>query len=114
VHAALAVGLIVAVGLALGLPVLDQAAAAELDPLLAGPRNRLLLLGSLCLEPLLCLPEPSPPALAAGQVLGQLGSASLPVDLILGRDDAAGFGDDLGGDLLVGAGGAIACCGGEL
>ena len=107
-HPAGAVGLVVAVGPVLGAPVLDQAPTAELEPLLAGPRDRLLLLGSLCVEALLRLPQPGPPALAAGQVLGQLVAASLAVDLVLGGVDAAGLLEDLGGDLLVGADGAVA------
>ena len=96
-----AVGLVVAVCLALGAPVLDQAPAAELEPLCAVPRHRLCLCGSLSLEPLLGLAKPGAPALAGAQVLGQLVAARLAVELVLGGVDAARLGEDLGGDLLV-------------
>ena len=72
---------------------------AKPEPLLAVPRDRLFPFGSLGVEALLCLVQPGPPALAAGQVLGQLVAAGLAVDLILGGVDVAGFLEDLGGDL---------------
>ena len=107
-HPAGAVGLVVAVCPALGLPVLDQAPAAELKPLLALPRDRLWSCSARsALEALLCLAQPGPAALAAGQVLGQLVAAGLAVDLVLGGVDAAGLGEDLGGDLLVAADRAV-------
>jgi hypothetical protein len=96
------------------LPVLDQALAAELKPLLACSRDRLLLLSPFFVEAPLRLVQPCPAALAAGQVLGQLVPASLAMDLVLGGVDAAGLLEYLGGDLLVGADGAVARRGGEL
>ena len=74
----------------------------------------LLLFGSLVVKALLRLPQPGPPALAAGQVLGQLIAASLAMDLVLGDVDVAGFLDDLGGDLLVAADGLVSGSRGEL
>ena len=112
-HSAGAVGLVVAVCPVLGLPVLDQPPTAEAESLLACPRDRIFPLGPLCVEALLRLSQPGTAALAAGQVLGQLVAASLAVDLVLGSIDAAGFFEDLGGDLLIGADGAVARRGSE-
>jgi hypothetical protein len=78
------------------LPVLDQAATAELKPFCALPRHRLLLGGSLALKPFLRLPQPGAATLAACEVLGELIAAGLTVDLVLGRVDAPCLGDDLG------------------
>src|SRR5512133_2918313 len=57
-HSPRAVGLVGAVPPALRLPVLEQAPAAELEPLFAVPRYRLPLRGSLGVEAPLCLPQP--------------------------------------------------------
>ena len=76
-----AVGLVVGVCPLLFAPVLDQASAAELESLLPLPRDRLGLCRSLALESPLRLSEPGPPALASGQLLGQLIAPGLSVDL---------------------------------
>ncbi len=113
-HSAGAVGLVVAVCPVLGLPVLDQPPTAELEALLACPWDRLFALGPLCVEALLRLSQPGPAAVTAGQVLGELVAASIAVDLVLGGVDASCLFEDLGGDLLVGADGAVARRRGEL
>jgi hypothetical protein len=71
----------------LGAPVLDEAAAADLKPLFAVPRNRLRVRGSLAVEALLRLPKPGPPAAARAQMLGQLIAPRRPEALVLGGID---------------------------
>ena len=106
-HPTGAVGLVVAVGAALGAPILDQAATTELEALLALPRHRLGACGSLLLEALLGVAKPCPAALAGRQVLGQLVASGLTVELVLGGVDATRLGDDLGGDLLIASSGVV-------
>jgi hypothetical protein len=71
-------------------------------------------LGTFFVEPLLCLLEPVSPPPTAAQELGQLVASLGAVELVLGGIDAAGLGDDLLGELLIGADRRIGGVGGEL
>ena len=56
----------------LGLPVLDQALAAETEAIGAVAGHGLLLRGALALELLLRRPKPGSPPIPGGELLGQL------------------------------------------
>ena len=113
-HPAGAVGLICLVCPLLGPPVLGQSPPAGLKPLGAIARHRLGALGPLALELLFGLAKPGAAPVRGAKPLGQLIASGLAVDLILGGVDATRLGEDLGGDLLVGADRAIGGRGGEL
>jgi hypothetical protein len=87
---------------------------AELEPPLAVPRNRLLLLRARLVEPSLCLPQPALASLPAGEVGGELIASGLAVALVLGGVDLGRLGEHLGRDLLVGADRRVRGRGGEL
>jgi hypothetical protein len=113
-HPAGAVGLVALVCPPLGAPVLVKAPPACLEARGAVARHRLRALGPLALQLLLGLAEPGAAAVRAAKPLGQLIAAGIAVDLVLGSVDPAGLGDDLRGDLLVGADRAVGGVGGEL
>ena len=96
------------------MPVLGQPAAAGLEPLGAIAPHRLGVLGALALELLLGLAKPGSAAVRGAKPLGQLVAAGIAVDLVLGGVDPSGLGEDLGGDLLVGADRSVGGVGGEL
>jgi hypothetical protein len=111
-HPAGAVGLISLVRAPLGPPVLGEPPAAGLEALGAIARHRLGVLGALALERFLGLAKPGAPAVRGPKYLGQLIAARVAVELVLGG--VPGFGDDLGGDLLVAADRSVRSRGGEL
>jgi hypothetical protein len=82
-------------------PVLFEPPLAFSQPLRAAARNGLCLGGALGLERLLCLAQPLAPIAAGAQPLGQLVTARLAIELVLGRVRSGGLGEDLRGDLLV-------------
>jgi hypothetical protein len=100
-NSAVIAGLVGAVCVALCPPVLDQAAVADLEPLLARLRHRPC--GSLGVKAPLCLLEPCPPSFAAGDVIGKLIATRFAVALVFGSVDLGCLGERLLGDLLVGA-----------
>ncbi len=110
-HPALVVGLVFAVGKALGLPILDEVTPTELKALCALARDRL---GALGVEALLCFAQSSPPSLVLCQVLGQLIAAGGAMDVVLGRVNPAGLREDLSGKLLIATDRPIGGAGGEL
>ena len=90
-HPPLPVGLVRLIGLALRVPVADEALTAELKPLLPLPGDWLGVRGSLSLEALLGLPKPLAPSVPGGELV----ASRLPVELVLGGVDPSCLGNDL-------------------
>ena len=100
--------------MALKLPVLTQPAPALDQPLAAIARNLVGLRGALGLQRLLGLAQHLATITAGAQPLGQLVTALLAEQLVLGRVDARGVLQDLARDLLVAARGVMGRRGGDL